>query len=187
MSGERREQAFERVIRKAYERPVPIDPLNEPALLRRLRAEPAPRRGASWLGGGIPHSLALSPLAAAGFTIVLLGAGTIFGVAWKSSRTGRAATRSAEIVQFALVAPTASQVTVVGDFNGWDPAATPMKKLRAGETWTAAIAVPEGRYTYAFVIDGRTWVPDPDAPLAPGDGFGVASSVLVVEGSRSAS
>ena len=43
----------------------------------------------------------------------------------------------------------------------------------SGGAWAAAIPVPEGRYAYAFVIDGRTWVPDPKAPLAPDDGFGL--------------
>ena len=37
-----------------------------------------------------------------------------------------------------------------------------------------------GRYTYAFLLDGRLWVPDPTAPLAPEDGFGRRNSVVVV-------
>lgn len=185
MSGDDR---FENAVRDAYQGPVPVGGLDEPALVRALRAERRPRRGVLGLAGGIPRSLALTPWAAAGFAAVLLAAGALLGVALRErSRLAREAAAKAEIVQFALVAPSASRVTVVGDFNGWDPAATPMTKVRRGETWMAAIAVPEGRYTYAFVIDGRTWVPDPGAPLAPGDGFGVPSSVLVVQGSRTSS
>jgi hypothetical protein len=187
VSGDGRER-FERAVRDAYERPVPIGRLDQTALAHALRSERRPRRGVLGLVGGIPRSLAVTPWAAAALTAFLLVAGAALGVALRErARAARDAAVKPEIVQFALVAPTASQVTVVGDFNGWDPAATPMTKVRRGETWMAAIAVPEGRYTYAFVIDGRTWVPDPGAPLAPGDGFGLPSSVLVVQGSRSSS
>ena len=161
-------------------------PLDEVQLLRSLRDEPRPRRRGATLLPWVTISLP----AAAGFAVAFLLAGILAGAALErraSSRAAMAPSAGAQVIHFALVAPRASQVTVVGDFNGWDPAATPMRKLSTGATWTAAIAVPEGRYAYAFVIDGRTWMPDPTAPLAPGDGFGHESSVLVVPGARSSS
>src|SRR5262249_61289337 len=127
----------------------------------------------------------LSLPAAIGAAAALLLVGMLAGAALerRASRP-RATIGDSQMVHFALIAPRASQVAVVGDFNGWDPIATPMRRLPSGATWTAAIAVPEGRYAYAFVIDGRTWIPDPTAPLAPGDGFGHESSVLVVPAGR---
>jgi hypothetical protein len=86
-------------------------------------------------------------------------------------------------VQFMLVAPTASRVALVGEFNGWDPGATPM--LRApGGAWHVAFPLARGRHVYAFVVDGNAWVPDPQAPLAPERWFGSRNSVMLVDGGQ---
>jgi hypothetical protein len=185
VSAEPLDPQLERSIRQAYERPVPVPALDPAKLLRALAAEQPPRRGWGWRS-----DLALSLPAAASLAAALLVVGILAGAALERralAPASGAAPAASQVVHFALVAPRASRVAVVGDFNGWDPVATPMRKLRSGATWTAAIAVPEGRYAYAFVVDGRTWMPDPTAPLAPGDGFGHESSVLVVPASRSAS
>lgn len=88
-------------------------------------------------------------------------------------------------VKFVLVAPQASHVTVVGDFNRWNPTAHPMERTPTGGTWTVTVPLEAGRHEYSFVVDGKHWMPDPAAPLAPDDGFGVANSVLLVSGSES--
>lgn len=88
-------------------------------------------------------------------------------------------------VKFVLVAPQASQVTVVGNFNGWNPSANPMERTPTGGTWTVTVPLEAGRHEYSFVVDGKHWMPDPSAPLAAEDGFGVANSVLLVSGSTS--
>src|SRR5690349_8135010 len=62
---------------------------------------------------------------------------------------------------------TAQRVSVVGDFNGWDPDATPMRRAGAPQRWEVETRLEAGRSEYAFVLDGRLWVPDPNAPLAP--------------------
>jgi hypothetical protein len=183
MSAEPRDEALERRVREAYLRPVPMTPLDERALLRALAAEPPPAARPRWeRSGGLTLSL---PAAAAAALLLMLG-GMVAGIALER-RVAPLGPDGSQLVHFALVAPSASHVAVVGDFNGWDARATPMRKLGSGATWTAAISVREGRYAYEFVIDGRTWMPDPTAPLAPGDGFGHESSVLVVPPSRSAS
>ena len=99
--------------------------------------------------------------------------------------TPRAAATTAasptRVVQFVLAAPTASRVTLVGDFNDWDTGATPMRFDRATGRWTVSVPLPSGRHVYAFVVDGDQWTPDPVAPRAANDGFGTPNSVLVVE------
>lgn len=80
--------------------------------------------------------------------------------------------------QFVLFAPEARTVSLVGDFNGWDPHATPLVQ-RYG-VWTALVSLEPGRHVYSFVIDGKQWVADTDAPRAPDDEFGRPSSVLLV-------
>lgn len=88
-------------------------------------------------------------------------------------------------VKFVFVAPQASQVTLVGNFNGWNPSAHPMQRTPTGGTWTVTVPLEAGRHEYSFVIDGSQWMPDPSAPLAAADGFGAANSVLLVSGSTS--
>lgn len=82
-------------------------------------------------------------------------------------------------VQFVFVAPQARRVSVVGDFNDWDTAATPLTS--AGGVWSGQLDIPFGRHDYAFVVDGDRWMRDPNAPQAPADEFGGGYSVLVVD------
>ena len=99
-------------------------------------------------------------------------------VAAGSPTIGDARTRVSR-VQFVFVAPQARRVSVVGDFNDWDIAATPLRS--AGGVWSGQLDVPFGRHDYAFVVDGDRWVRDPNAPQAPADEFGSGYSVLVVD------
>ena len=57
-------------------------------------------------------------------------------------------------VRFAVMAQGATRVSLVGDFNGWNPEATPLRLANDGRTWVAMLPLREGRHTYAFVIDG---------------------------------
>ena len=108
--------------------------------------------------------------------------------------TGRAGARSASSVagaasaadvaqrpvEFVFVAPAAKNVSLVGDFNGWDAAATPMRRTDGRTTWSVAVQLPAGRHVYAFVVDGDAWVADPQAPLAPEQWYGQRNSVVIV-------
>ena len=100
--------------------------------------------------------------------------------------SGRAAAAVGDVrmVQFVLVAPGASRVSLVGDFNDWNPEAMPLRRSARDGAWTAEVPLAAGRHIYAFVVDGRDWVPDPNAPLTPGDDFGAPNSVIMV-GDRS--
>jgi len=55
-------------------------------------------------------------------------------------------------IRFAVWAPHAKAVSVVGDFNGWDTRVTPMHKIGDGEIWTAFVEkLGEGElYKYAI-------------------------------------
>lgn len=89
-------------------------------------------------------------------------------------------------VRFAVVAPTAARVSLVGDFNAWDPTATPLLRSRDGGTWSILLPLGAGRHTYAFVIDGEI-VADPVAPSALEDDFGTPSSFVLVGNSVASS
>jgi 1,4-alpha-glucan branching enzyme len=78
-----------------------------------------------------------------------------------------------------LAAPGASRVSLVGDFNQWDASATPMRQLGDGRLWLVDVPLAPGRHVYAFVVDGDV-TPDPAAPRAGEEDFGVPSSVVLV-------
>lgn len=70
-----------------------------------------------------------------------------------------------------LGCPGARQVSVVGDWNGWDPEANPMQKLPDG-SWMAEISLHSGQVIrYLYSVDG-TRKADPQFPAGP-DGASV--------------
>jgi hypothetical protein len=159
-----------------------------------------------------PRAVRISPLgalAAAGFAIA-----AVFGVRRDAPRSERldgatgefptatgefpVASRAAEhprpieaaaaidgaVTRFMIVAPQAREVSLVGDFNDWDQRATPLVKLTGQGVWTVEVPLQPGRYSYAFLVDGQRWLPDPAAPRAVGDDFGRPSSVVTVRGGQ---
>ena len=124
-------------------------------------------------------------LVAAALLVAALGArerGATTGAVAVTPATPAAATPSTQSVRFTLAAPATAQVTLVGDFNAWNAGATPMRWDAASGRWAVELELPRGRYSYSFVLDGERWLADPEAPLAPDDGFGSPSSVVVVSG-----
>ncbi len=89
-------------------------------------------------------------------------------------------TRKIWNVEFSIRAPKARKVFVVGEFNNWDPTATPMYKGKDGK-WTVTVPLKQGRYAYKFVVDGA-WGPDPENPQSVDDGYGGKNSVVTVGG-----
>jgi predicted carbohydrate-binding protein with CBM48 len=85
------------------------------------------------------------------------------------------------LTQFVLIAPEASTVTLVGDFNDWSMAATPLVRAEGGGVWSVTVPLVPGRYRYAFVVNGTVWQNDPEAAAAE-DEFGRSNSVLTVGG-----
>ena len=81
-------------------------------------------------------------------------------------------------VAFALPEPDAKQVSLSGEFNGWSPNATPMKRHEDG-CWETTVALAPGRYQYKFVVDGQ-WIPDPLARENVWNQHGTLNSVVEV-------
>jgi hypothetical protein len=133
-----------------------------------------------------PRTFRVSPLMAlaAGLLFAVTVVGSVLYVMPTSPESApRAlapATTSSPIVQFGFVAPHASSVALVGDFNNWDPQATPLRAASTGGVWSVEIPVQPGRHLYAFVVNGTVWRPDPAAPKATGEDFGEPNSALTV-------
>ncbi|RHM53566.1 1,4-alpha-glucan branching protein GlgB [Mitsuokella sp. AF33-22] len=56
-------------------------------------------------------------------------------------------------VRFAVWAPHAKSVSVVGDFNGWDTRINPMTKVHDGEVWQVFIEGVEEGAVYKYAIE----------------------------------
>jgi hypothetical protein len=90
----------------------------------------------------------------------------------------RTADGSQEVL-FVLPALDATDVSVVGNFNSWEP--TALSDDDGDGIWMASIPLSPGRYEYAFVIDGRWWGQDPLADEYVRS-FGEYSSVRYIGG-----
>lgn len=62
---------------------------------------------------------------------------------------------------FTVEAPAAKTVSVVGDFNGWDPSAHPLQRAPRSTVWETWVPVTPGRHRFAFLVDGRIHMIDP--------------------------
>jgi hypothetical protein len=89
------------------------------------------------------------------------------------------------LVHFQIHAPGAQRVELVGDFNNWTPGAIRLQGPDASGHWTANVELPEGRYEYQFLVNGRMWVTDPNAAAYRPDGFGRENAVVDVYEERS--
>ncbi len=91
----------------------------------------------------------------------------------------RAHTNGAVKVTFALSVDEVDQaVSVVGDFNAWDPFAHPLKK-RSNGTRSVSVELAAGeavRFKY-LTADG-CWLTDPDAEHVANVEFGTVDSLL---------
>ena len=144
---------------------VPVRPDWRTELLTRIDSDR--RAAAGWR---------LRPMWAIAAGIALLAGGVAIG---RSSRAASPEVAHLANVRFVLLAPGASTVSVVGDFNQWNANALPMRRLSDG-TWIVDVPIDPGRYAYAFVVDGKIVI-DPAAPRAESE-FG-ENSILMVRGS----
>src|SRR5262245_58800305 len=190
------ENRFDDEVRAAYQRSLAgEDEARERAIarLRREHARRSPGNSGWWTER---DALRMRPLLAVASLIAVLAIGAVGGAWWMAARRMPAgaplrddvsgapdalpAAGDVLPVTFEFRAPCATRVCVVGDFNGWDPEATPLRRAARGDAWTAQIPVQRGLHAYAFVIDGSDWAADPRAPLAPEATFGRRNSLLIV-------
>jgi 1,4-alpha-glucan branching enzyme len=66
-----------------------------------------------------------------------------------------------ELILFQCLAPAATSVSLVGDFNNWSPSAHPMLRQSNG-SWQVEVFLNRGRHYYQFLVDGEP-ILDPEA------------------------
>lgn len=93
-------------------------------------------------------------------------------------------TRNVSKVTFRLphdAAPDAEHVNLVGDFNHWNPVATPMTRLKSGDFKATVDLEPGREYEYRYLIENRVWENDWDADAYRPSGIpGAENSVVAV-------
>lgn len=180
--------------------PVPVRPEWRAGVLRGIAAQASPHGGVPaaaqtvrrWslrpftaLAAGVACALVGAALAA-----VLLGRGrstaasdVLGNLTATMPLPGEHPPGDRSTVRFVFVAPYASRVALVGDFNRWNPAAMPMRRSADGRAWLLDVPLMPGRHVYSFIVDGDL-AADPAAPRAGDDDFGVPSSVVLVGGPK---
>lgn len=86
------------------------------------------------------------------------------------------------LVVFTVRAEGASNVALIGTFNNWRDQGFEMRPAKNQDgLWTIAVPLEQGRYEYAFLLNGDRIMDDPQALLFKDDGFGNRNSVIIVE------
>jgi 1,4-alpha-glucan branching enzyme len=82
-------------------------------------------------------------------------------------------------VTFAMPAAVwADTIYVVGDFNGWDERATPLRQTERG--WMATLELEPGKaYQYRYLFDGSEWHNDWQADCYEPNAHGGDNSVVL--------
>jgi chromosome partitioning protein len=78
--------------------------------------------------------------------------------------------------------PTAGDVRIAGDFNGWIPdkgVRSVIDSVSGERVWTKVLQLPPGTYQYRYVVDGE-WKEDPSNANTTAGPSGRVNSVLVV-------
>ncbi len=189
-----RDDVWQRVVTELRREPQ-VDPAARARIMDAVRAMPTPHpRTAHWWRA---RTISLSPIQAIAAALVVgaLGAGV---AVWRAADGGAGSSVAAaptpvtavaqrpdsalapRPVQFVFVSSDARDVSLVGDFNDWDVGATPMRRVSRDGLWSVVVPLAPGRHVYSFVVDGRQWVPDERAPLAPDSEFGGENSIILV-------
>jgi hypothetical protein len=183
------EALLERVSDALRREAVMLDPELDRRVMAAIRRAPRGRVRALvgwWLR---PRPLAVSPLAglmvagAAAIALIVAARSMPLPELHRPAGAAAAARTASDLrtVRFVLAAPGAADVALVGDFNGWDAAATRLQPVGSGGVWTVEVPLTPGRHEYAFVVDGHEWRPDPAAPRAVTEDYGSPNSVITVE------
>ena len=123
----------------------------------------------TWPGGAVqetedPYAF---PSLLGGLDLHLLGEGTHLDLA-EALGAHVMSHEGVSGVRFAVWAPTARRVSVVGDFNGWDGRRHPMRLHHGPGVWDLFIPriVPGTRYKYEIVAADGTLLPHKADPVA---------------------
>ena len=80
-------------------------------------------------------------------------------------------------VEFSVPADNVQSASVIGDFNEWDNAATPMEKV--GKAFKATLDLHlNQRYEFRYLVNGEAWLNDSSADDTVPNAFGTENAVV---------
>jgi len=82
-------------------------------------------------------------------------------------------------IEFRIYKPGARFISIVGDFNNWNPENDLLTQHKDG-IWRLTKRIPRGTYRYKFIVDGE-WVPDLYNLKSASDDNGDICSILTIE------
>lgn len=189
------DEAFGERVARVLRKPERFDDSFESELVAAIRADrpiahsvvrrTRPLAPAWW---GTPMTLRLSPLAGLAMAASLAAIVSLSTMklahtpavvsAPMVAQTAQPVHDTVNVVRFVFVGE-AKSVALVGDFNAWGGQPVSLTATGPNGAWTASVPLPNGRHEYAFIVDGKRWVPDPFAPTTS-DEFNTNSSVITV-------
>jgi hypothetical protein len=95
-------------------------------------------------------------------------------------------TRGADSVRVTFTLDTDTAVSVVGDFNGWDPAAHRLKPRSNGKRSVSVLMDPGREVSFRYLAEGGHFFDDADADRYDDNGYGGTHSVLVLRTAKAA-
>ena len=83
-------------------------------------------------------------------------------------------------VTFRIALSGIDRLSLLGDFNHWNPSAQPLTQDADG-LWSGAVTLADGEYRYRYIANGVDWINDPQAEGYMPNQFGGENSVVRVE------
>ena len=85
-----------------------------------------------------------------------------------------------DAVVFVTLYPRANSVHLAGDFNNWQPSASPMQRIGDTGVWQTKLKLSQGMYRYRLVVDGQ-WQQDPYNERTEVNPYGEYNSVVEIK------
>jgi hypothetical protein len=188
--NERPDEVMSALIARLQQLP-PSEPRSRAAILARVRGRtPAPWKAAFWwLWQPSVPAVALVAVAVVAVGVGYAGRAVVAPLPPQVAvepqgpaltLVANTGTPALVATQFVIELPAAGSVALVGEFNGWDPKATPLVDPSGRGVWETSVMLPPGRHLYAFMVNDSLWTPDPRAPQVADADFGRSNSVAMV-------
>jgi 1,4-alpha-glucan branching enzyme len=84
----------------------------------------------------------------------------------------------AKPVNFYCASPEAESVSLIGDFNDWNPNSLPMQRREDG-WWFIQVLITHGHHHYLFLVDGTPALDPRAIGTVQADQYGKASMIAV--------
>jgi 1,4-alpha-glucan branching enzyme len=96
----------------------------------------------------------------------------------RSATTPYSAKNMSKPINFYYARPDARSVSLIGDFNGWNPNSLPMHR-RVDGWWSIQVPLTHGHHRYLFLVDGTPTLDPWSSGTVQVDGYSKVSLIAV--------